>query len=591
MHSMRALRGALRVNARRGASFRQVQRSKSAAPAAAQAFCFQCEQTQDGTGCLTSDSPGVCGKTPEVASLQDLFIRQLQDISAYAWRARLQSNAKSAAVDNFVFEGVFSTLTNVNFDPAAFMDYLEAGEAVKEDAKALYLKSCADSGSSPEEIATLPLTHALGSREDLEAMGRCVGVLARKDAIGNDDLHSLGELCLYGLKGTMAYATHARIMAKESEELYCSTHEALSTLADIKTKSAEEMLGLALKIGQMNLTAMELLDAGHTERYGHPTPCEARTSAIAGKCLLVSGHDLADLEEVLKRTEGKGINVYTHGELLPANGYPGLKKYPHLIGNWGGPWQQLQKMEFSRFPGPILMTSNCLVEPQKRYRDRIFTRSFVGWEGIPNLQTWDQFDQVIDKAMAMDGFKKDEPLQTVPVGFARDAVLGLADTVVGAVKSGDIGHFYLIGGCDGAEGDRSYFRDLALNVPDNAVVMTLGCGKYRFNKEKFAPTAAGIPRLLDVGQCNDAYSAIQIASALAKAFNTDVNGLPLTFAISWFEQQKAVAVLLTLLSLDVKNIHLGPALPAFVTPNVLQILVDTYGIKPTSNDDYKKDLA
>jgi hydroxylamine reductase len=337
---------------------------------------------------------------------------------------------------------------------------------------------------------------------------------------------------------------------------------------------------MAMKVGEMNLNIMELLDAGGTEKYGHPEPTKVSVTNVKGKCILVSGHDLHDLELILQQTDGKGINVYTHGELLPAHGYPGLKKYKHLVGNYGGAWQ-LQKLEFTTFPGPIVVTTNCIIEPKKSYKDRIFTRNVVGWPGVKHIEG-DDFSEVVSMAEQMEGFKADDPKpKEITVGFGRNAVMSVAPLVVDAVKSGQIKHFFLIGGCDGAEGERNYFRDVALNSPKDTVILTLACGKYRFNKMDFGEVA-GLPRLLDIGQCNDAYSAIQIAGALAKAFNTDVNGLPLSFVISWFEQ-KAVAVLLTLLHLGVKNIHLGPHLPAFATPNMLDMLVKTFNLTPTGN--------
>lgn len=550
-------------------------------------FCMQCEQTRDVKGC--SASTGVCGKTPEVSALQDLFIYQLQGISAYARGAREIAGLSDKEVDGFILDGMFSTLTNVNFSHSYFEKQIKAGQKVRDQAKALYEKACKDKGTTPKAMGAASLLSVSGcSREDMEQMGLSVGVLARKEHIGDDDKHGLAEMCLYGLKGTMAYADHARHLGKENEGLYLELLEAMDELTRTKEHSLDDMLALALKIGGSNLKAMELLDSGHTDHFGHPTPGKARMSGKAGKAILVSGHDLVDLEEILKRTAGTGINVYTHGEMLPAHGYPKLREYENLAGHYGGPWQ-LQKFEFSKFPGPVVMTSNCIVEPQKKYRDRIWTRRFVGWEGVPNLENFDEFDDVIQSALASPGFAKDEPESYVDVGFAHNTVLSLAETVISAVKSGDIKRFFVIGGCDGAEGERSYFRDLAMGLPEDAVILTMGCGKYRFNRNTFAPTKGGVPRLLDLGQCNDAYSAVVIASALAKAFDTDVNSLPISFAVSWFEQ-KAVAVLLTLLHLDIKNIYLGPHLPAFATPNILNALISKYGIRGINHESYDSDL-
>ncbi|KAG5192783.1 hybrid cluster protein [Tribonema minus] len=562
------------------------------APRAAEpitSFCFQCEQTEHGTGCKAH--VGVCGKTPTVSALQDLFIYQLQGISQYAHEAR-KLDAKDADIDLFILEGMFSTLTNVNFDQTAFERYLAHGERVRADAKAMYEAACKAKGVAPKALhgpAVLNLSPILNDRPALEAKGLSVGVMARKAAAPNDDIHGLAELSLYGLKGMMAYTAHARALGQRCEEVSAFCAEAMAALVDAPKKDVPELLSLALKVGEANYKAMQELDQGHDTQFGTPAPCEVQTSAVKGKCILVSGHDIHDLLAILEKTAGKGINVYTHGEMLPANTYPELKKHKHLIGNWGGPWQ-LQKMEFSRFPGAIIMTSNCMVEPQKRYRERIFTRRFVGWEGIPHIgDDWSNFDAVVDAALSAPGFIKDEPKTSVPAGYGHKAVVGMAGPILEAIKSGDVKRFFVIGGCDGTEGERSYFRDVATNVPNDSVVITMGCGKYRFNREEFKPTAGGIPRLLDAGQCNDAYAAIQIAGALAGALGCKVTDLPLSFAISWFEQ-KAVAVLLTMLHLGLPNIYLGPALPAFATPNMLKILVDTYGIRGINHANYESDL-
>ena len=349
------------------------------------------------------------------------------------------------------------------------------------------------------------------------------------------------------------------------------------------------LLANALKTGQLNLKAMELLDAANTAAYGDPVPTQVRVTPVKGKAILVSGHDLRDLEEVLKQTEGKGINVYTHGEMLPAHGYPGLKKFNHLVGNYGGAWQDQQK-EFDQFPGAILLTTNCLMRPQGSYKGRLFTSGPTGWPGCVHIASND-FAPLIKAARAAEGFQEDGPEQTIIVGFGHAAVLSVAGKVIDAVKSGAIKHFFLIGGCDGAKSGRNYFTELAQAVPRDCVILTLACGKYRFNKLDFGDIG-GIPRLLDIGQCNDAYSAIQIAVALAKAFNTDVNGLPLSIILSWFEQ-KAVAILLTLLYLGIKNIRLGPSLPAFVGPAVLDVLVKSFNIAPitTPQQDLKAILG
>ncbi|MDP2363939.1 MAG: hydroxylamine reductase, partial [Ignavibacteria bacterium] len=391
------------------------------------------------------------------------------------------------------------------------------------------------------------------------------------------------ELVLYGVKGLAAYAEHALVLEHESEDVYAFIHEALSALC--KTQTADELLGLALKTGGINLKVMELLDTANTSTYGNPVPTRVRITPVKGKAILVSGHDLKDLEVLLKQTEGKGINVYTHGEMLPAHGYPELNKYSHLVGNYGGAWQD-QQIEFDEFPGSILMTTNCIQLPSGSYQSRIFTTGLVEWPGVVHITEKD-FSTVIESALANPGFEKDEEEKSIFTGFGHNAVLSIADKVIDAVKSGAIKHFYLIGGCDGAKPGRNYFTEFAQAVPDDSIIMTLACGKYRFNKLEFWDIG-GIPRLLDVGQCNDAFSAIKIAVALANAFDTDVNSLPLSLIISWYEQ-KAVAILLTLLYLGIKNVRLGPSLPAFLEPSVIQILVDKFQIKPTTT--VENDLA
>lgn len=555
-------------------------------------FCFQCEQTRDNKGCMTV---GVCGKTPEVASLQDLLIHATKGVSIYAKGARDLGGLSDREVDNFVLRALFSTVTNVNFDSARFNAFLKEAYDMKTRAKALYEK--AKASASPAALAkaqaeeqqedqwhpTAFKFHSGMSLEELEAEGHRVGVLQRREVYG-PDLSGLQEMAMYGLKGMAAYAEHAFVLGQESDEVFAFCHEALARLSRKNEQTLEGLLQLCLDVGKVNVEVMRLLDLGATTRYGHPKPTPVRTTAVKGKCALISGHDLRDLEELLKQTEGKGINIYTHGEMLPAHGYPGLKeKYPHLVGNYGGAWQQ-QKIEFSSFPGPILMTTNCIIEPRKSYKNRIYTRSVVGWPGVTHIPDYD-FSALVEQALAMDGFEEDEPEKnTTMTGFARNTVLSVADKVVDLVKSGAIKHFFLIGGCDGAEGERNYFKEMALNTPQDTMVLTLACGKYRFNKffDQFG-TIGGLPRMLDIGQCNDAYSAIQIASGLQQAFGLkDINQLPLSFVISWFEQ-KAVAVFLTLLHLGIKNVYLGPQLPAFATPAMLDILVKSYGVKQINN--------
>jgi hydroxylamine reductase len=384
---------------------------------------------------------------------------------------------------------------------------------------------------------------------------------------------------LFGLRGVAAYADHARILGKESDEVYAFLHEGLAAIYQDLDLNA--WVGLTLKTGEVNLAVMELLDDANTSTYGHPVPTSVPLGHRAGKAILVSGHDLKDLRDILEQTEGKGISVYTHGEMLPCHGYPELKKYPHFYGHYGTAWQNQQR-EFADFPGAILMTTNCIQKPMPSYMDNIYTTGLVGWPGAQHVTNGD-FGPVIDKALAMDGFAAEEDKGAVMTGFARNAVMGVADTVISAVKSGDIRHFFLVAGCDGAKPGRNYYTEFVEKVPNDCVVLTLACGKFRFFDKQLGDIG-GIPRLLDVGQCNDAYSAIRIATALAEAFDCGVNDLPLSMVLSWYEQ-KAVAILLTLLYLGVKDIRLGPTLPEFLTPNVLNVLVENYDIKPIATPD------
>jgi hydroxylamine reductase len=538
-------------------------------------FCYQCEQTAKGAGCTQF---GVCGKDPQVAALQDLLVHAVKGISMVAHRAA-KLGAHSREVDHFVVEALFATVTNVDFDPARFDVLLKQAAAIKDAACKLYEDACRQSGSLPETLAGPARWQPAATREDLVAEGAAVAIGDRITRLG-EDVTGLQELILYGLKGTAAYADHARILGKEDQGVYDFFHEALDFLAR-GVSDIDALLGLALRCGEVNLTVMGLLDAANTGAYGDPEPTAVRVEPVAGKAIVVSGHDLKDLEALLEQTEGTGINVYTHGEMLPAHGYPGLKAYPHLVGNYGGAWQD-QAKEFDAFPGAILMTTNCIQRPRETYKGRIFTCGLVGWPGVRHIADRD-FSPVIKAALDAEGFAADGPDKTITVGFGHHAVMGVADQVIEAVKAGKIRHFFLIGGCDGAKTGRNYYTQLAEAVPDDCVIMTLACGKYRFNKLDFG-TVAGIPRLLDIGQCNDAYSAIKIAVALAEAFDTDVNGLPLSLILSWYEQ-KAVCILLTLLHLGVQNIRLGPSLPAFVTPPVLQVLVEKFGIAPISTPD------
>lgn len=542
-------------------------------------FCYQCEQTAKGVACTMQ---GVCGKGPEAAALQDVLVHVTKGISMHAHRAR-RLGARDRAVDVFVVEALFTTVTNVNFDPARLRDLVVKAATVRDRAKRLYDDGCKKGGKTPETLSGPATWAPAGTLPRLLAQGAEIGVEQRRARLG-DDVAGLQELILYGLKGTAAYADHAQILGQEDDAVYAFFHEALDFLAGEPTDLGA-LTTMVLKVGEVNLRVMELLDAANTGAYGDPVPTAVRIEPLKGKAILVSGHDLKDLDEVLKQTQGKGINVYTHGEMLPAHGYPGLKKYKHLVGNYGGAWQD-QRKEFDAFPGAILMTTNCIQRPKDGYQPRLFTSGLVAWPDVAHISDRN-FAPVIEAALAADGFAEDGPDRTITVGFGHEAVMGVAGKVVEAVKSGAIRRFFLIGGCDGAKPGRNYYTEFAEAVPDDCVVLTLACGKYRFNKLEFG-AVGGIPRLLDVGQCNDAYSAVQIALALGKAFGCGVNELPLSFVLSWYEQ-KAVCILLTLLHLGIKNIRLGPTLPAFVTPAVLNILVEKFSIMPITTP--QQDLA
>jgi hydroxylamine reductase len=547
-------------------------------------YCYQCEQTAGGVACTKL---GVCGKNPETAALQDLLVYALEGLSQYAHRAR-KYGASDHEIDVFALKALFSTLTNVNFDPARFEAYLRTAAELRERAKKLYEDAAAQAGETPDALGGPAAWTPAPDLAGLVAQGEGVAITERQTALGVD-VAGLQELVTYGLKGLAAYADHAQILGHESDDVYAYVHEALDFLASRPT-DVDALVAQALKCGEVNLKVMELLDAANTGAYGHPVPTSVPVTPVPGKAILVSGHDLKDLEELLKQTEGQGINVYTHGEMLPAHAYPGLKRYQHLVGNYGGAWQD-QRKEFAAFPGPIVMTTNCLQKPQDGYKDRIFTCGVVGWPEMKHLGESRDFSEVIAIAQAMDGFTEDVPEQTITVGFGRNAVLANAEAIIDAVKAGAVRHFFLVGGCDGAKPGRNYYTDFAEQVPADCLILTLACGKYRFNKLDLGKIGP-FPRVLDIGQCNDAYSAIRIAVALAEAFDVGVNDLPLSLILSWFEQ-KAVVILLTLLHLGIKNIKLGPSLPAFVTPPVLQVLVDTFGLAPISTpaEDIQAALA
>ncbi|SDN90927.1 hydroxylamine reductase [Desulfonauticus submarinus] len=533
-------------------------------------FCYQCEQTAKGKGC---EKIGICGKDPEVAALQDLLIYTLKGLSQVALVAR-EKGINEKKVNVFMLEATFSTLTNVNFDANRVANLVKKCVELRDELKK---KISERGGVAPENgPAGLKLASDL---KGLVAQGEEHGILAEKDP--DPDIHSLKQTLIYGLKGVAAYADHAQILGQEDDRIYKFIQEAFA--ATLRTDmDLGKWVEMVLECGRINLLTMELLDKGNTTTYGHPTPTKVPLGAKKGKAILVSGHDLRDLEIILKQTEGKGIYVYTHGEMLPCHGYPELKKYQHFYGHYGTAWQNQQK-EFAKFPGAIIMTTNCIQKPLDNYKNNIFTTGLVAWPGITHIGEDKDFTPAIERALEMEGFKEDTDLGYVTVGFARNAILSVADKVIEGVKAGKIRHFFVVGGCDGAKPSRNYYTELVEKIPHDCLVLTLGCGKFKFFNKNLGEID-GIPRLLDLGQCNDAYSAIQIALALAKAFNCDVNELPLSLIISWYEQ-KAVAILLTLLSLGIKNIRLGPTLPAFITPNVLDFLVKNYDIKPISTPE------
>ncbi len=533
-------------------------------------FCFQCEQTLGGKGCTKF---GVCGKSPEVAGLQDLLVHILKGIGFYGQKTLEQGKTIDKCTHKFVMDAIFSTLTNVNFDSERFVEYIKEAQKVKEELKNL---AGAIDGTVPAIADYIPPATKELMLKDAEN----IGVMADNDL--DEDIRSLRELIIYGLKGMGAYGHHAYVLGEIDDDVCNFFYKALAATID-DSLTVEDLVGLNMELGKANYKCMELLDSANTGAYGHPVPTAVSITQKKGPFIVVSGHDLKDLKELLEQTKDKGVNIYTHGEMLPAHGYPELNKYDHLVANFGGAWQDQQK-EFDNIPGAVLMTTNCLQKPRDSYSDRIFTTSVVGWSDIGHIEAKDgkkDFTPVIEKALELGGWQEDEEDKKIMVGFGHNTVLGVADKVIEGVKNGDIKHFFLIGGCDGAKPGRNYYTEFAENAPDNTIILTLACGKFRFNKKEFG-TIGELPRLLDVGQCNDAYSAIKIATALAGAFECDVNELPLSLILSWYEQ-KAVCILLTLLSLNIKNIHLGPSLPAFVSPNVLQVLVDNFNIKPISN--------
>lgn len=548
-------------------------------------FCRQCEQTRDHFACTTV---GVCGKTSETSAVQDTLMHLVKSVSTWAVAAReAGASAEDLRATNiWTLSATFSTLTNVNFSEDRICEYIREGIALKNILESLV---AAKGGATPtEEIASLNLSGL--SNTELEDFGHSVGIPVRSKLMGNEDCFSLNEIATYGAKGASAYAAHCHQLGELDEGIMSTLHQVFKKLGSNEA-DMDGLLANALKVGEVNAQILGLLDGAHASHFGIPEPTQVKMSATKGNCILISGHDLKDLEALLQQTEGTGVNVYTHGEMLPAHAYPGLKKYSHLVGNYGTAWQN-QKFEFAGFPGPVIVTTNCIIEPRRIYKDRLYTMNEVGFDGVKHIGANRDFSEVIAQAHEGKGFPRTvDPPEYHTVGFNHRAVLPLAGQVIEAVQSGALSRIVLIGGCDGDQWDRNYFTELAEELPEDTLILTLGCAKNRFiHSDKLLGQTLknGMPRIMDMGQCNDSYSAVVVATELAKALNCTVNDLPLSLALSHLEQ-KAAAVLLTLLHMGVKNIRLGPSLPAYVTPNVLQVLVDNYDIKPTGNvaDDIK----
>lgn len=524
-------------------------------------FCFQCEQTAGCSGC--TKNVGVCGKTANTANLQDKLTGALIGLAKACG-----NNQKTENTDRIIIEGLFTTVTNVNFNDNTLEEMIEKVHREKEKIA----PGCAECISRCDNTDDYNMDELWTSDEDIR---------------------SLKSLILFGIRGMAAYAYHGLVLGYEDSEVNEFFYRALSVISyDL---SSDKLLETALKVGEVNLKCMELLDRANTDAYGIPTPTKVPLTIEKGPFIVISGHDLKDLELLLKQTEGKGINIYTHGEMLPAHGYPELKKYSHLKGNFGTAWQNQQK-EFDNIKGPVLFTTNCLMPVKESYSDRVFTTEVVSYPEMVHIGEDKDFTPVINKALELGGYEEDKKLtginggEYVTTGFAHGTVLSVADKVIDGVKTGKISHFFLVGGCDGARVGRNYYTDFVKQTPKDSIILTLACGKYRFNDLDLGDID-GLPRIMDMGQCNDAYSAIKVATALAEAFQCEVNQLPLSMVLSWYEQ-KAVCILLTLLYLGIKDIYLGPTLPAFISPNVLKILVDNYNISPitTPEEDLKKIL-
>ena len=544
-------------------------------------FCYQCQETARGKACTVR---GVCGKPQDVAVLQDLLLYVLKGISYYGVRAR-ELGVTDPETDRFILQALFSTVTNVNFDADRFIDLVHEALRRRDDLAARYRAAGGDAADLPDAATWVP-----ESDDRVTLFGKAVevGIMGQPDL--NEDVRSLRSLLTYGLMGLAAYTEHAYVLEHTNEDIPAFIQEALAiTINDEAT--VDDLVGMVMRCGQVGVQAMALLDEANTTAYGHPEPTQVNLGVREGPAILISGHDLRDLDELLQQTGGKGINVYTHGEMLPANAYPAFKKYEHLVGNYGGSWWH-QRDEFEAFGGAILMTTNCLVEPKDSYRNRLFTTGVVGWPGVQHIGERPEggqkdFAPVIAKALE-SGSPKELETGTIPIGFAHNAVLSVAGKVIEAIQAGAVKRFVVMAGCDGRHKERQYFTDVAKALPQDSIILTAGCAKYRYNKLGLGEIG-GIPRVLDAGQCNDSYSLVVVALKLAEALGIeDVNELPIEYDIAWYEQ-KAVLVLLALLSLGVKHIRLGPTLPAFVSPNVLDLLVKTFDIKPTTT--VERDVA
>jgi len=558
--------------------------------------CMQCEQTEQKNGVPSGCTvAGVCGKSPEVAHLQDGLVHALKGMSEVAAAAR-KVGIINSKLDRFLLTATFSTLTNVNFDAKYFYQAIPEAITLRNQVHEAYLAECRKQNIALVTFSsTVSWTPKSYTEDDIEKASVTVGLQERKAIVNNDEVFALQELIMYGLKGTAAYACHAMEAGKEDNSIYEQLHNLYAMLSR-NEMDANKLVAAALEVGKVNVSVMALLDNAHTSRFGVPVPTPVNHAQITGKCILISGHDLVDLEHLLQQTAGKGINVYTHGEMLPAHGYPNLKnKFPHLVGHYGGPWQ-LQRTEYAAFPGAIIQSTNCIMEPKPSYKDRLFTTNSTGFPGVTHISADPvtgarDFTPVINKALAMEGFKTTKPAKNMLTGFGHDSVIGAAPAVLGAIEKGDLKKIVLIGGCDGNESERSYYTKLATGLPNSAAILTLGCGKYRIlGKKDYGniPNTA-IPRVLDMGQCNDSYSAIKVASTLASVLQCGVNDLPLSIVLSWFEQ-KATAVLLSLLSLGVKNIRIGPNLPAYITPATLSVLSKNFGLMPIDAASPESDI-